>query len=191
MPSQQVSFSGTVTASMSHDFITSIEAVSLGPSKKPYPCWHWYSVPERFTPSSRTGRPARSTSCAPRTPIPRRAARGRSPEAGRTRAGDSGRDGLWLPHPTREGHRPVLQRAVAQRPQIDGVVLAELPGLLRALLGQVGDSAEDVAGAEIQDRLLRHARVGAVRHADVVAVRVHVIQEPTGEFGDQIRLLGP
>lgn len=50
---------------MCHDFIARIETVLLGPSKNPYPCWHWYSVPDRFTPSRRTVRPEASTRWLP------------------------------------------------------------------------------------------------------------------------------
>jgi hypothetical protein len=35
IPSQQVSFSGTRTELMCHDFIARIDAMSLGPSKNP------------------------------------------------------------------------------------------------------------------------------------------------------------
>jgi hypothetical protein len=60
--SQHVSLSGTRTAFAFHDAIAATDAESDGPSKKPHPCAQAYSVPERFTPLSRTTRPAVSTS---------------------------------------------------------------------------------------------------------------------------------
>ena len=55
MPSQQFEFSGTRTAFAFQPAIASIDAASEGPSKMPQPCTHAYSVPERFTPTRRTG----------------------------------------------------------------------------------------------------------------------------------------
>src|SRR5216683_2319999 len=55
MASQQSSFKGTRTAFAVHDAMAATDASSDGPSKKPKPWMHAYSVPERLTPSSRTG----------------------------------------------------------------------------------------------------------------------------------------
>ena len=67
MPSQQSSFSGTRTAFTCHAPMAAIDAWSDGPSKMPQPCAQAYSVPERSTPSSRSGRPAAFTSWFPTT----------------------------------------------------------------------------------------------------------------------------
>src|SRR5437899_6792864 len=62
MPSQHVSFRGTRTTLAFQDAIACTDAESDGPSNMPQPCAQAYSVPERFTPRSRMGRPAESTS---------------------------------------------------------------------------------------------------------------------------------
>src|SRR5436309_1718387 len=67
MPSQQVSFRGRRTTFAFQDAIACTDAESDGPSKMPQPCAQAYSAPERFTPRSRTGRPAESTSRGPCT----------------------------------------------------------------------------------------------------------------------------
>src|SRR5437660_10685420 len=67
MPSQHVSFRGTRTTLAFQDAIACTDAESDGPSNMPQPCAQAYSVPERFTPRSRMGRPAESTSRAPCT----------------------------------------------------------------------------------------------------------------------------
>src|SRR2546430_16711974 len=67
MLSQHVSFRGTRTTLAFQDAIACTDAESDGPSNMPQPCAQAYSVPERFTPRSRMGRPAESTSLAPCT----------------------------------------------------------------------------------------------------------------------------
>src|SRR2546429_5295257 len=67
MPSQHVSFRGTRTTLAFQDAIACTDAESDGPSNMPQPCAQAYSVPERFTPRSRMGRPAESTSRVPCT----------------------------------------------------------------------------------------------------------------------------
>src|SRR5205823_12539993 len=67
IPSQQVSLSGRRTTLVRQDTIALTEGESDGPSKMPHPCAQAYSAPERFTPPSRTGRPAESTSSFPCT----------------------------------------------------------------------------------------------------------------------------
>src|SRR5256885_11390726 len=67
IPSQDVSFRGTRTTFAFQDAIACTDAESDGPSKMPQPCAQAYSAPERFTPRSRTGRPAESTSRVPCT----------------------------------------------------------------------------------------------------------------------------
>src|SRR2546422_1254346 len=67
MLNQHVSFSGTRTTLVPQDRIACTDAESDGPSKMPHPCAQAYSVPERFTPRSRTARPAESTSWFPCT----------------------------------------------------------------------------------------------------------------------------
>jgi hypothetical protein len=61
MPSQQSSLSGMRTASVCQPAIAAMLAASLGPSKIAFPLTHMNSVPERDTPSSRSGAPAAST----------------------------------------------------------------------------------------------------------------------------------
>src|SRR5881396_2954529 len=67
MLNQHVSLSGTRTTLAPQDRIARTDAESDGPSKMPHPCAQAYSVPERFTPRSRTARPAESTSWFPCT----------------------------------------------------------------------------------------------------------------------------
>src|SRR2546426_10673568 len=67
MPSQHVSFRGTRTTLAFQDAIACTDAESDGPSNMPQPCAQAYSFPERFTPRSRMGRPAESTSRVPCT----------------------------------------------------------------------------------------------------------------------------
>ena len=54
----------------------------------------------------------------------------------------------------RKLHRAVVDRAAPDRAHVDDVVLAQLPGLLRALLGKLVEGALDVAGGEVEQRLL-------------------------------------
>src|SRR3989442_16038644 len=67
MLNQHVSLSGTRTTLAPQDRIACTDAESDGPSNMPHPCAQAYSVPERFTPRSRTARPAESTSWFPCT----------------------------------------------------------------------------------------------------------------------------
>src|SRR3977135_541254 len=67
MLSQQSSLSGTRTALMCQLAIAATEPASLGPSKMPQPWIHAYSVPERLTPSKRTGCPAALSNRLPDT----------------------------------------------------------------------------------------------------------------------------
>src|SRR2546428_10001335 len=67
MLNQQGSLSGTRPPLALQDRIACTDAESDGPSKMPHPCAQAYSVPERFTPRSRTARPAESTSWFPCT----------------------------------------------------------------------------------------------------------------------------
>src|SRR5262249_6676960 len=66
-PSQQSSFSGTRTAVTFQLAMARTEVVVTGPSKMPYPCTHWNSAPDRFTPCGTTVLPAASTSLLPAT----------------------------------------------------------------------------------------------------------------------------
>src|SRR6185437_5247675 len=83
MPSQHCSLSGTRTTLTFQPLIAAIEAASCGPSKMPQPWMQAYSVPERLTPSRRTGRPVPSTNWLPaaRNPVIPYAATG-TPAAG-------------------------------------------------------------------------------------------------------------
>src|SRR2546430_2781397 len=67
MLNQHVSLGGTRTTLAPQDRVACTDAESDGPSKMPHPCAQAYSVPERFTPRSRTARPAESTSWFPCT----------------------------------------------------------------------------------------------------------------------------
>src|ERR1700686_1469391 len=58
MPSQQSSFSGTLTALACQAAIAAIDAEFEGPSKICEEYMHSYSAPERSTPSSRTSAPS-------------------------------------------------------------------------------------------------------------------------------------
>src|SRR3954451_17649818 len=49
-------------------------------------------------------------------------------------------------------HHPVIDLAIAQSDDVQGVVLVEPPRTLRALLGHFRDRALDVAGRKIQRR---------------------------------------
>ena len=80
--------------------------------------------------------------------------------AGRARGGQGLGLGLSADcgGPPREAHRPVLERAEAHRAQVERVVLAQFPRLLRALFRQVVERAQDVAGVEVEQRLLGDRR---------------------------------
>src|SRR4051812_5225820 len=79
-------------------------------------------------------------------------------------SGALGRDrhvvlGRRAPAAAREHHRPVVDRVEAQGLDVARVVLAQLPRLLVALLGEQVERALDVAGREVEERLLVHGRV--------------------------------
>src|SRR5260221_8373490 len=57
IPSQQSSLKGTRTALTPRAGMAAVEVWSLGPSKKPQPCWHAYSAPLRLTPRNTTTLP--------------------------------------------------------------------------------------------------------------------------------------
>src|SRR2546428_6293220 len=67
MPSQQSSFMGMRTALIFQLFMIEIDAASWGPSERPQPWMHAYSVPIRFTPCSVTVTPDALTSLLPCT----------------------------------------------------------------------------------------------------------------------------
>src|SRR5882757_3488136 len=58
------------TAFTPQELIAAIEASSTGPSNKPQPCAHAYSLPDRLTPATRSGAPQLVTSWLPDTEIP-------------------------------------------------------------------------------------------------------------------------
>src|SRR5947207_5219894 len=66
-------------------------------------------------------------------------------------------------------HHAVVDLAVAQRDDVERVVLIQPPRPLRALLGQFGDRALHVAGREIQRRQFGDVRIDIMRHALLVA----------------------
>src|SRR5438270_323456 len=64
---QQASLSGIRTALLPQLLIAVIAAWSISPSKKPLPCTHEYSPPDRLTPHSVTCLPLASSSLLPDT----------------------------------------------------------------------------------------------------------------------------
>src|SRR3954454_13598796 len=88
-------------------------------------------------------------------------------------------------------HYPVVDLAVAQRDDVERVILIEPPRPLRALLGQFSDRALDVAGREIQRRQFRDVGIDVMRHALLVAVAVHVIDQPADIFAGEIAFQRP
>ena len=73
----------------------------------------------------------------------------------------SGADGGGRRRRSRELHAFVLDRAPAQHRDVVGVVLLQAPGRPRALLGQLVERAEDVAGLEVEDRVSSTSGPGA------------------------------
>src|SRR4051812_37232665 len=84
-----------------------------------------------------------------------------------------------IPVPRNSGvlHDSVVDLAVAQRDDVERVVLVEPPRPLRALLGHFRDRALHVAGGEIQRRQFRNRGIDVMRHALLVAAPVHVVDQ--------------
>ena len=91
----------------------------------------------------------------------------------------------------REAHRAVVDRAELQREDVERVVLVEPPRGLRALLGELVDRAQHVAGGEVDERLLGDRRVVVVGRALAVAVLVHVVEQAADVVAGEVALQRP
>src|SRR6201989_2772585 len=92
---------------------------------------------------------------------------------------------------SRDPHRAVVNLAVPQGYHVVGIAHAQPPRGARAGPREVVDGTEHVAGLEAEQRLRGDGRVVVDRHARVVAVAVHVPEQPAGELAGQGRLWRP
>jgi ABC-type transporter Mla subunit MlaD len=88
-------------------------------------------------------------------------------------------------------HHAVVDLAEAQRDDVERVVLVQPPRPLRALLRHFRDRALHIAGGEIQRRQFGDRRIDIVRHALLVAVPVHVIDQPADIFAGEVAFQRP
>src|SRR5215472_2667398 len=92
---------------------------------------------------------------------------------------------------TAELQRAVVDFAESEIEQVQRVVLAEPPGLSGSLFGHDVARTLDVAGSEIERRLLDDAGITSARRADIVALLIHVIQQAADILRDEIGFQRP
>src|SRR5947199_8105797 len=88
--------------------------------------------------------------------------------------------------PSRILHHPVIDLAEPKRDDVERVILVEPPWPFRALLGQFRDRALHVAGGEIQRRQLSNSGVAVMRHALLIAMPLHVVDQAANIFAGEI-----
>src|ERR1700760_3406995 len=89
---------------------------------------------------------------------------------------------------TGELQRAVAESAVPQRHHVVEVAHAEPPRGPGAGFGKLVHRAQDGARREVEQRPLGHPRVVVLRYDHVVAVPVHVAEQPADELADQVGL---
>src|SRR3984893_2993573 len=104
------------------------------------------------------------------------------------RSDAAGSPGLNLRGWSRILHHAVIDLAIAQRDDVERVVLVEPPWPLRTLLGHLRDRALHIAGGEIQRWQRRDRGIDIMRHALLVAVPVHVIDQAADIFASEVAL---
>src|SRR4030081_3826613 len=93
--------------------------------------------------------------------------------------------------PSRILHHPVIDLAEAQADDVERVILIEPPRPLRALLRHLRDRTLHIAGRKIQRRQFGDRGIDIVRHALLVAMPVHVIEQAADIFTGQVAFQRP